>query len=108
MLSLSKTRHPLSLTSCFSKVSAIAPVGKRQRTGAVQDASRRTEHSDLATAFGLRQSSGAFALLNTYFGRAGRGGRLLAGGTRLVVEIRLLTSAATFREAALPFSVHPY
>src|SRR5438552_1219242 len=45
--------------------SAIAPVRKRQRTGAVQEASRHTEPSKLATAFGLRQSSGAFAL-NTY------------------------------------------
>src|SRR5437870_8737650 len=36
------------------------PFPKRQRTGAVQDASRIHGRLELAPAFGLRQSSGAF------------------------------------------------
>jgi len=44
-------------------------------TGAVQDASRGREASQLGTAFGLRQSSSPLALaLNTY-GKRGRRGR---------------------------------
>ena len=53
----------LSVFVCVCLFLAARQTGrKRQRTGAVQDASRDTERAELATAFGLRQSSGAFAL----------------------------------------------
>src|SRR5438477_8327269 len=58
-----RTSSPPALSSRGGYVfSVITPVRKRQRTGAVQDASRRTGLSELATAFGLRESSGALAL----------------------------------------------